>query len=104
MADKSIRECFKNPFRCGAFTLVELLVVIGIIALLLAVLLPTLSRAREGARVVVCAAHLREIGAACFLYATDNRGKLPIPSGGVSISQNKSYSAILMKPDSGYWG
>ena len=89
--------------RRKAFTLVELLVVIGIIALLIGILLPVLSKAREAARVVVCASNLREIGMSCLIYAADNRGKLPMPIGGGSVG-NLSYSAILMKPDNGYWG
>lgn len=56
------------------FTLVELLVVIGIIAVLIAILLPTLSRAREAAKGTVCMAHLRSIGQAFHAYLADNKG------------------------------
>lgn len=62
--------------RC-AFTLIELLVVISIIVLLIAMLLPSLARARHQARSTVCLSNLRSVGVSLYSYANENRDRMP---------------------------
>jgi prepilin-type N-terminal cleavage/methylation domain-containing protein/prepilin-type processing-associated H-X9-DG protein len=66
-----------TDFRRRGFTLVELLVVIGIIALLISILLPALNKARENANITKCASNVRQISLALFNYATENKGRFP---------------------------
>lgn len=62
---------------CYAFTLVELLVVVAIIALLVSILLPTLNKAKEQTSRVICASNLRNCGTALHLYTASNNGYFP---------------------------
>ena len=80
--------------KCG-FTLVELLVVISIIAMLLAILMPALKKARDVARSVICQARNRQIGIALNTYAEANKGYY--------LLHEWLYNTPGAPPDGGYW-
>jgi prepilin-type N-terminal cleavage/methylation domain-containing protein/prepilin-type processing-associated H-X9-DG protein len=63
------------------FTLIELLVVIAVIAVLMGILMPSLQKAREQAKGVICQSRLREWGLVWSMYVNENRGKFPDMSG-----------------------
>ncbi|MDB5302545.1 MAG: N-terminal cleavage protein [Phycisphaerales bacterium] len=75
-----MRDAAHVSLRRTAFTLVELLVVIGIIAVLLSIILPVVSRVRHSARLVNCQANVRQLVQASISYASDNDGILPLPN------------------------
>ncbi|MFT3788539.1 MAG: prepilin-type N-terminal cleavage/methylation domain-containing protein [Tepidisphaeraceae bacterium] len=82
------------------FTLVELLVVIGIIALLISILLPTLNKVRESAKATQCMANLRTIGQCYFLYTNANKGRGMIfaydvaPPAGMTSAQQYWFGGV----------
>jgi prepilin-type N-terminal cleavage/methylation domain-containing protein len=81
---RSRTNAITPPRACNrrGFTLVELLVVIGIIALLLAILLPALSRIRETSRRALCLSNISQLGQAVLIYAHDNKDHLPDAGSG----------------------
>src|SRR5690349_12721613 len=88
------------------FTLVELLVVIGIIAILIGILLPSLNKARQASKATVCLSNLRQMGTGWVMYLTDNKGRLPYyiwskaqVTGASSMSSEQLNSIIWH----GYW-
>jgi prepilin-type N-terminal cleavage/methylation domain-containing protein len=82
--------------RSKAFTLVELLVVIGIIALLIAILLPALNRAREASQRVVCLSNMRELYNSMRIYGAEYKDVCPI-----GYIQEKGFSYIMNWDNSG---
>src|SRR3954447_10708989 len=80
----------------GAFTLVELLVVIGIIAVLIGVLLPVLGRAREQANRTRCLSNLRQLSQAMLMYANAYQDRLPNSNPPQTTSDYDATNAVLV--------
>jgi prepilin-type N-terminal cleavage/methylation domain-containing protein len=85
--------------RRRAFTLVELLVVIGIIAVLIGILLPALSKARKNAQMTVCMSNQKQLVTALLMYCNDNRGGFPGGPGGYKVNGVLKYTVSLASWD-----
>ncbi len=85
--------------RRRGFTLVELLVVIGIIAVLIGVLLPALSKARSAAAKTACLSNQRQLISAIYIYSGSYNGGIPQPvTGGNASGSHPAYSAHVIQP------
>jgi prepilin-type N-terminal cleavage/methylation domain-containing protein/prepilin-type processing-associated H-X9-DG protein len=85
--------------RRGAFTLVELLVVIGIIALLISILLPALNRAKRAANSIKCMSNMRQIGMGMQMYMADHDGMYPVSLYFWSPTQGGARLGSLGQPE-----
>ncbi len=97
----SSRISRRRDDRCAGFTLVELLVVIGIIALMISILLPALQKARTQAVRIKCAAALRTWGQGWAMYHGENKGHLPSSWNGGAIPACIWVSNDISLPNSG---
>jgi prepilin-type N-terminal cleavage/methylation domain-containing protein/prepilin-type processing-associated H-X9-DG protein len=88
--------------RAAGFTLVELLVVIGIIALLIGILLPALSKAREAARTIKCCSNLHSIGIGIANYLADNHSYFPASNYYYGLGVDAGGNQTPTKPTGGY--
>src|SRR6476646_5958085 len=88
----TVPRCARRGCVCG-FTLIELLVVIAIIAILAAMLLPSLSRAQQKTQGVYCMNNTKQMTLAWTLYATDNSDKIVYNRDGTAVGQSQGNEA-----------
>jgi prepilin-type N-terminal cleavage/methylation domain-containing protein len=77
----------------GGFTLLELLVVLGVIAVLIAVQVPVLAAGKSDSRIAICASHVRQLALSCQIYANENGDRLPLLNGGAAWAWDMPASA-----------
>jgi prepilin-type N-terminal cleavage/methylation domain-containing protein len=102
----SINPCRRRQAR-GGFTLVELLVVIGIIAVLISILLPALNKARAQAVKVKCLSNIRQVGQMVYMYTNQNKGALPMgyvgqKHNGYAVANGNTWHFMSLYRDSGF--
>jgi len=81
----------KALLRRGGFTLIELLVVIAIIAILAAMLLPALAKAKQKAHRISCINNLKQMGSSLFMYAGDNKDNIPVTGFSGGANPHRAY-------------
>jgi prepilin-type N-terminal cleavage/methylation domain-containing protein/prepilin-type processing-associated H-X9-DG protein len=91
-------DSVSQPTPRRAFTLVELLVVIGIIAVLIALLLPALQRARQQAMQVQCMSNMRQVGQALVIYSNNWKGYPYPPRRGANSAPDERWPNFVFKP------
>ena len=91
----------RSRVRAEAFTLIEILVVVAIIALLISILLPSLSAAREQARNARCLANMRDMATGANTFAVSHKGRFQLVTGDGALSNSSSYDAAGPKADLG---
>jgi prepilin-type processing-associated H-X9-DG protein len=90
-------ECSANASGAAGFTLVEMIIVIGVIMLLAGLLFPVLSRARENGKRTACMSNLKQIALGIQQYAQDNNRRYPLPGGDVANGlENWLWSAAII--------
>lgn len=92
----------KTKHAIRAYTLVEILVVVGIIALLCAILLPVINRARENGRNTTCQSNLKQLGLSLQMYTSDNGGTLPL-WWDASYDQKNPFQTLVPPPNGICW-
>src|SRR3954464_13502232 len=80
--------------RATGFSLVELLVVIGVIGLLMGMLLPAVMRSRRAAAATVCLANMRQFGQFYFIYANSNKDRVPLGTAADNADPDPYHTAL----------